>query len=282
MRYFAILMLTLAACFGAQALALRAVGGRTAKSESNYYSSLGRIQAATVSPAEVMLLGGSITGRLPDRIHGYRGVANMGCDGGHAVDTLRAMDQGLLPTAPVLVIECNSLYRALEPKPSEVGLAMNRAWFGAGMRVPSISAYARPSAFFYSLLLARRMGDFGEPDPDGLRATGMPVRLEGPAPTVEDPAERALATELQALLMRLHGKGCRTIFVWYPPGRLGGFEPPSWIFSTIAGSHSEWWDLGVQAQPDLVVLTDGAHMAAPSAARTLVSLLKGIAQSGTR
>ena len=283
MRYFAILLLTLAACFGAQALALRAVGGRTTKSESNYFSSLGRIQAGTTGEARIMLLGSSITGRLPDRAQGFDEVANMGCDGGSAVDALRAMDRGLLPVAPILVIEANTLVRALDPKPSEVGLSMDKPWFQAGMRVPSISAYARPSAFFYSLLLARRIGDFGQPgDGDGLHATGMPARLQAPAPAAGNPAERALAAELQPILARLQGKGCRTIFVWLPPARGDGSPPPFWITSLIAGSNSEWWDLGAEAQRDLVVLTDGVHMAGPSASRTVVSLLKGIEQSGIK
>lgn len=102
MRYPLILAITLALCFAAQSLALHLSGGRTAKSESNFFSSIGRIQAGAQGKPEVMVLGSSITGRLPDRTQGFHGWANMGCDGGSAVDALRAMDAGILPTAPGL------------------------------------------------------------------------------------------------------------------------------------------------------------------------------------
>jgi hypothetical protein len=277
LAYLVPFLLTLAACFGIQALGLRAMGGRTAKSESNYFSSLGRIQAGTVGEADVMLLGSSITGRLPDRSQGFEGFANMGCDGGSAVDALRAMDRGLLPVAPVLVIEANTLQLALQRKPSEVGVAMERPWFQAGMRVPAISSYARPSAFFYSLLLARKIGGFGDPATDeDLQVTSRPVRLDGSGAEPLAGNERSLIDELVPLLHRLQQKGCRTVFVWLPPGREPGSPTPPWIAALVAGSGSEWWDLGTEANRERVVLTDGVHMAAPTAARTVRSLRKGL------
>ncbi|MCW1923535.1 hypothetical protein OKA05_13305 [Luteolibacter arcticus] len=269
-------MLTLAACFGVQAVALRAVGGRTTKSESNYFSSLGRIQAGTTGKAEIMLLGSSITGRLPDRSQGFAGFANMGCDGGSAVDALRAMDRGFLPVAPVLVIEGNTLHLALQRKPSEVGVAMEQPWFQAGMRVPAISSYARPSAFFYSLLLAKKIGGFGDPGVDeDLQVASLPARLDT-SKTALSADERILIDELVPLLHRLQEKGSRTVFVWLPPGREAGSSPPPWMATLVAESGSEWWDLGTEASRELVTLTDGVHMAAPSAARTVRSLRKGL------
>jgi hypothetical protein len=276
LSYLVPFLLTLAACFGIQSLGLRAVGGRTAKSESNYFSSLGRIQAGTVGKADVMLLGSSITGRLPDRSQGFGGFANMGCDGGSAVDALRAMDRGFLPAAPVLVIEANTLQLALQGKPSEVGAAMERPWFQVGMRAPAISSYARPSAFFYSLLLAKKIGGFGDPAADeDLQVASLPAPL--PAPAAELAAnERGLIDELVPLFHRLQQKGCRTVFVWLPPGREPGSPVPPWIATLVAESGSEWWDLGTEANREWVVLTDGVHMAAPSAARTVRSLRKGL------
>ena len=275
--YLVPFLLTLAACFGIQALGLRAVGGRTAKSESNYFSSLGRIQAGTVGKADVMLLGSSITGRLPDRSQGFEGFANMGCDGGSAVDALRAMDRGFLPTAPVLVVEANTLQLALQRKPSEVGVAMERPWFQAGMRAPAISSYARPSAFFYSLLLARKIGGFGDPAVDeDLQMASHPARLDALETKPLSADERSLIDELVPLLHRLQQKGCRTVFVWLPPGRQQGSPAPPWIAALMAESRSEWWDLGTEASRELVTLTDGVHMAAPSAARTVRSLRKGL------
>lgn len=277
MKHTLIVLLTLAACFGIQSLALKAVGGRTTKSESNYFSSLGRIQAATVGKPEIMLLGSSMTGRLPDRANGFEGVANMGCDGGSAVDALRAMDRGVLPMAPVLVVEANTLQRALDPLPSEVGQAMDRPWFQAGTRVPGVSAYARPAGFFYSALLARKVGDFGDPvtGPD----LGIESRPGKPELAVDEEkihGERALADEIARLIRNLRDRGSRVVIVWLPPGRGAGSPPPAWIAKIVRDSGAEWWDLGTEADPALVELTDGVHMSARSAARTVISLKKGL------
>lgn len=280
MRYAFILLCALAACFGVQTLALKGFGGRTTKSESNFFSSIGRIQAGTVGAPEVMLLGSSLTGRLPDRANGFDGFANMGCDGGSAVDALRAMDSGILPVAPILVIEANTLSRALDPMPSEVGGAMDGAWFRIGMEVPALSAYARPAAFFYSVLLARRMGDFGDPESgEDLRVSSLPAQLGSKHGAQMTAEEEALKGELLAITRRLSARGCRVVFVWLPPARKDGAGIPNWIHALIAESGSPWWDLGNEADPSLVTLTDSIHMSAPSAARTVISLREGLSEN---
>ena len=279
MRYTVTLLISVTLCFTAQSLALRAFGGRTVKSESNFFSSIGRIQAGTVAKPEVMLLGSSITGRLPDRANGFEGFANMGCDGGSAVDVLRAMDSGILPIAPILVIEANTLSKALDPTPSEVGRAMASPWFRLGMGVPPLSAYARPSAFFYSILLAHRTGDYGDPlSEEDLKVSSLPHSLERNPTTVLTAVETALKHELVAVTGRLSAKGSRIIFVWLPPACADGSKIPGWLHELIAESGSQWWNLGNEADPRLVTLTDGIHMAAPSAARTVISLRKGLPQ----
>lgn len=282
MPHFLTLLFTLAACFGLQAIALRAVGGRTTKSESNYFSSIGRIQAAASRKAEILLLGSSITGRLPDRANGFTGLANMGCDGGSAVDALRAMDVGLLPVAPVLVVETNTLQLALKGGPSEVGRAMRTTWFQVGTHAPLFSAYARPAAFAYSALLARKIGGFGDPEagPD-LGANAGPVRLAPPSAELDPGRGQALAEELVPLLQRLRAKGCRVVFVDLPPAGSARSAPEPWLHAIIAASGSEWWNLGGQADPAAIVLTDGVHMAAPSAAATARSLAKALRPGDT-
>lgn len=277
LHYWLTSLTALSGCLSVQLLALKGVGGRTTKSESNYFSSLGRIQAGARGEAEVMLLGSSITGRLPDRVNGFEGFANMGCDGGCAVDALRAMDRGFLPVAPVLVVEANTLGRALDPLPSEVGQAMSQPWFQAGIRVPMVSAFARPSAFFYSILLARKIGGFGDPSngPDLEIHTvpgPFPADLAAEAePTAE---EIRLGNEMVEILGRLKSKGSRVIFIWVPPGRGGDGKLPSWIARIIQGSGSEWWDVGHESAPGFIELTDGIHMSAGSAARTVRTLAK--------
>lgn len=275
MRYALFLVLTLAACFGVQAIALHAVGGRTAKSESNFFSSLGRIQAGAQKTPEVMVLGSSITGRLPDRAQGFPGVANMGCDGGSAVDALRAMDRGILPTAPWIIIEANTLHLALEEKPKEIGIAMQQPWFKVGLSVPSLAAYARPAAFFYSKLLARRIGGFGAADSDAdLGATTLPVEIAEVRDASLTLREAALIEEIAAIGGRLKTKGSRLLIVWLPPARRDSSPPPAWILEMARNCGAPYWDLGQDAAPGLVTLTDGVHMAAPSAARTVVSLMR--------
>jgi hypothetical protein len=276
MPYVISLLLTLACCFGLQALALKAVGGKTTKSESNFFSSIGRIQAGTVGKPEVMLLGSSITGRLPDRAQGFAGFANMGCDGGSAVDALRAMDRGILPVAPLLVVEANTLGRELNGRPSEVAAAMEGGWFRVGMKVPAVSAYARPAAFFYSILLARRTGDYGDPaSGEDLKVSSVPALLEAESAAQMTAGEAALKDELVAITRRLRERGSRVVLVWLPPARVEG-KIPDWIHALITESDSLWWDLGNEADPSLVTLTDRVHMAAPSAARTMISLRKGL------
>jgi hypothetical protein len=273
MRYALPLLLTLAVCLIVQSLALQASGGRFAKSESNFFSSLGRIQAGAQGKPEVMLLGSSITGRLPDRAQGFPGTANMGCDGGSAVDALRAMDAGILPTAPTLIIEANTLQLALEEMPTEIGQAMQGTWFKVGMKVPALAAYARPAAFFYSKLLARRIGGFDQASGDGdLGTSSRPMMIHDAAGVTLTQRENELIDEIAGILGRLRSKGSQSILVWLPPARGDGSPPPAWILEMARRSEVPYWDLGQEAAPGTVTLTDGVHMAAPSAARTMRSL----------
>ena len=252
-------------------------GGRTVKSESNFFSSLGRIQAGAGGRAEVLVLGSSITGRLPDRAQGYAGVANMGCDGGSAVDVLRAMDMGILPSAPWLVIEANTLHLALDSKPTEIGLAMQRPWFRVGLKVPGLAAYARPAAFFYSRLLVRRIGEFVRLAPgDDLGVVSRPAVVTAPPAGKLTPRQLEVIGEIRGIIGRLKSKGSRAIIVWLPPARSDGAAPPDWILELARQGGMAWWDLGQNAAAGTVTLTDGVHMAAPSASRTMVSLLQEI------
>ena len=275
MRYIFTLTLSLAACFAAQALALRSSGGRFTKNESNFFSSIGRIQAGAQDGIEVAFLGSSLTGRLPDRSHGYEGVANMGCDGGSAIDALRAIDRGILPAAPILVIETNTMIRAVDPTPSMIALAMERPWFRVGMDVPLLSAYARPSGFFYSILLAKKIGSFDTGDAPDLRVTSKPGPVAEPARDWNDDKE-ALIVEIAEISQRLKKRGTTTVFIWLPPGRPEGQAPPAWMVAMAARSGSPWWDVGKHADRSLIELTDGAHMAAHSAARTVNTVMQAL------
>jgi hypothetical protein len=274
MNYLVTLSICLSLCFVAQAFALRAVGGRTAKSESNFFSSLGRIQAGAYGKADAMLLGSSITGRLPDRAQGYAGWSNMGCDGGSAVDALRAMDAGILPTASLLVIEANTLQLALDEKPTEIGQSMRGIWFATGMKYPLLSAYARPSAFLYSKLLERKTGSFKIPAGEDLAASGHPEIITAMPAVQLTRRESELIQEMCDILERLRKKGSKAVIVWLPPARGDDAPPPPWILELARQCDIPYWDLGQQAADGSVILTDSVHMAAPSAARTIRTLQK--------
>ncbi|MBC7981245.1 MAG: hypothetical protein H7Y36_11845 [Armatimonadetes bacterium] len=275
MRYLLTFSITLGSAFGLQLLALKSVGGRTAKSESNFFSSLGRIQAGAQGTPEVMVLGSSITGRLPDRSRGYTGWANMGCDGGSAVDVLRAMDESSLPTAPHLVIEANTLQMALNAKTPEIGTSIRRPWFRVGLHLPCLAAYARPAAFFYSKLLAKRIGDFDSHRlHEDLGVSSKPELVTTPPASQFSAAQESLINEVTAILHGLQQKGTVATIVWLPPARGNGSEPPAWILELARRSGVRYWDLGQQANSDEIILTDGVHMAAPSAAKTMESLRK--------
>ncbi len=227
-----------------------------------------------------MLLGSSITGRLPDRTQGFREVVCMGCDGGSAADTIRAIDEGRLPRAPILIVEANTLAVALAGE-SQIASAMRKPWFQAGIRVPLISAYARPAAFLYSPLLSSRTGNYNTEAAEDLGVITTPVRPSSLWSRFEvDDKQRSLIDDISPRLKNLERKGSRVILVWLPPGRPNDDPPPSWILKLAAEAGAEWWDLGQDAAASEVTLTDHIHMDAESAAKTLRSILKGLGATG--
>lgn len=264
----------LGACFGVQALALRAVGGRTGKSESNFFSSIARIQSGSRNNPEIMLLGSSITGRLPDRANGFTGFANLGCDGGSAIDALRAMDKGILPIAPLLIIEANTFPLGLASRESEISQAMRSPWFQAGRQFPGVSATARPAAFFYSRLLAGKIGTPGRPDGEIVAVSTAPVLLPPGSVKMDEENERQLVTEISAIIGRLQTRGATCRIVTMPPGvDSGGFQDRL-ARAIAAEARVPFWDLGTGMPGDKIRLTDGVHMDSESAALTVRTLAR--------
>jgi len=276
MRYLIPFILTLAACFGVQALALQMSGGRTLKSESNFFSSVGRIQAGAHSKQDIMVLGSSITGRLPDVAQGFSGISNMGCDGGNGIDSLRAIDKGILPSARWIFVEANTLQLSLNPKRTEISRTMESQWFQYGIEHPLISAYARPAAFFYSKLLSKKIGSYAASDADrGFGFNTLPSPAIAPQNADLTANQKALISETSEIITRLREKGSEVIFVWLPPARADDQQLP-WILSMAADSQSYWWDLGQSVPKEEIKLTDGVHMDATSATRTTGELLHAV------
>ncbi len=273
MQYTLLLTLTLAACFALQSLALRTSGGKTTKSESNFFSSVARIQTGQRGQAETLLLGSSITGRLPDRSAGFAGVANLGIDGGSAADTLRALDRGLIELPPRVIVEGNTLHRAAGQEPGEVARAMESGWFAVGREIPNLGATARPSAFLYSWLMERKHGGPGSGDTAALPTGSVPrIPAKNEAPPLEG-ADEELAEELAAILRRLESKGCRVTMVLLPPGADADSPKRRIPLAIACRAGVRWWDLTEGLPAGTVEFTDGVHMSPESASATLTSLL---------
>lgn len=274
MRQILILALTVIACFGLQSLALRLVGGKTIKSESNFHSSLARIQTSAKVHADVMLLGSSRIARLPE----YRGkslaVSNLGCDGGSAMITLRAIVRGDLPSAPVLVVEGNTLLHDLDHSGSDIADALQGGWFRLGLIFPGVSSTARPSAFAYSALLGKeRTLDFERDGP--LLSPMASLARSGQAFTLPRAGE-SLVSELVLLLESLRANGSKVMIVILPPSAPReslNYSLPSEV-SRIGAIPL--LDLTEDLPAGSVAYTDGVHMAPASAAAALRNIMAAV------
>ncbi len=263
-RYIFILTICIVTLCSIQSVALKLSGGRTLKSESNYHSSIARIQTATKDNPEVLLLGSSITGRLPDRSHGFVGIANMGCDGGSALDTLRAIHRGDLPTAPLLIIEVNTLSLGLNAQKSEVSRGIGSNWFKLGTHFGPLSSTARPSAFAYSILYRWKIGSTQGPLTDILDTTSKPEICNREYKLSFK--ESKLVIEICGLITDLQMKGCDTLLVMLPKAQESD-SPNNRMASTISKrSGVPYWNLASGLGDDAIQYSDGVHMSPMSAA----------------
>ena len=262
----------LAICIGGQSLALRKSGGKTVKSESNYFSSIARIQTESQCKPRVMMLGSSMTGRLGDRAQHFDGVANLGCDGGGSVITLRAMDRGILPTAPLLIVEANSLAFELEGRGKEIGMALESHWFQTGIRHPNLGATARPTAFAYSWLMARSSGSITNNHQEFLPIRTKPSKLTMVSKL--SPEEEKLADELTGIFGRLREKGCEILLVMLPPGAPADSPQMRIPLAVAAKSGVRWWNLTEGLPPDSLGFSDGLHLDAESAQKVMLTLMR--------
>jgi hypothetical protein len=265
-----------AACVGVQTIALRATGGKTVKSESNYFSSIARLQTESQGKPRMMMLGSSLTGRLGDRAQHFDGVANLGCDGGSAVVTLRAMDKGVLPAAPLLIIEANSLSFELEGRGKEIGEAINSRWFDVGIKTPGLGATARPAAFAYSWLMARSPGSSPNKEHEFLPISSKPGILESSNLPELDPREAALVDEVSAILGRLKKSGSEILLIMIPPGAETNSSQMKIPKAVAAKSGTPWWDLTAGLPPDSVGYSDGLHLDAASAQKVMLTLMREV------
>lgn len=276
-RYATGLIVIFAACLGAQTLALRLSGGKTLKSESNYFSSIARLQTETQGGPKIMMLGSSMTGRLGDRAQRIEGVANLGCDGGSAIVALRAMDRGQLPTAPLMIIEANSLSFELEHRGKEIGEAIDSQWFEVGIKTPNLGATARPAAFAYSWLMARKPGSGPNASQEVLPIQTKPSVLDpSTAPELDEKSE-ALVDEVTAMLGRLRKRGCDFLLVTLPPASPADSLQSKIPRAIAARSGVRWWDLTEGLADGAVSFSDGLHLDGPGAQKVMLTLMREMA-----
>lgn len=271
MRYFLPLILALATCFGLQSVALKAVGGRTTKSESNYFSSIARIQNGIRTGPDISLLGSSRIARLPEWSSDGRMIANMGCDGGSAAITLRAIDQNIIPPAHLIVIEGNTLLHDLEQRGWEISQALHSPWFRIGVHFPLLSATGRPSAFVYSKLLSLKTGDADHHD-----GPVLPVSSHAtPYPQAQEISESAelLIEEITPIFDRLKAQGIRILLVILPPGTDEDSLNIKIPRELSRRTSTPLLDLTDGLPDDAVHYTDGVHMTPESAAAALRTIL---------
>lgn len=271
--YWLSLAATALACYGAQSAVLHWTGGRTTKSESNYFSSLARLQNGSRGAPRVMLLGSSMTGRLPDRNRGFEGIANLGCDGGSAVEVLRAMDTGIIPRPPALIVEGNTLYAALGAKETELAAAMRTRSFRAGVAIPNLGAGGRPSAVAYTLLMERKMGRVDPASIAPLAVSSQPARMVEAGDRKFTKEEDTLLEELKGILQRLTAAGSKISIVMLPSGEDPTAGNPILSEELARRSGLPYWNLAAAIPKEAVRYTDAIHMDPPSAATALRTIL---------
>jgi hypothetical protein len=269
-RFFLGLLFALACCFGFQGFCYYGLGWKTGKGESNYFSTLGRFQVASHPAADIAFAGSSITGRLPGREVGNQRIANLGSDGGPALDGMRMLLAGKIALPQWLVVEINTMYGGVGFGESLISRNGQGPWFLIGSRCPLLGATARPSAMFYSRLLRR---------PAVLQAESVPLATNMP-----ENASVKNMTDLEKLRLQqyltaiadLRSKGVLIILVKIPAGAMNDRDRrlAAWSVSQIQQDPTiRYLDVEAQIPREQLVFTDGVHMAPASAAKVLTSIV---------
>lgn len=272
-RYVAAFLIGLVVWGIAQMQAMRMLEGNWGKGESNFFSSLARVQNAAERPARVALVGSSITGRLPDRSSGFPEVVNVGIDGGSALDGLRAIDQGVIQVTDEVVIEINTLSVGLHAEGVQVAGSLSSPWFRAGLKFPAFAYRARPTGMFYSW--ARNRGTRPKPEDGGVLKEGFGLPAEPDRFQVPQfgPEEAARIDQISNLVLRAKSRGLKVTLVQYPPAK--DEESVHFSMARVIAQRCKVpvWNLGDQIRPEAVEFTDAVHLTGGSAAEVLKVLI---------
>ena len=256
----------LALCFVLQAVCYYGLDWKTGKGESNYFSTLSRFQAAANPPAEIAFAGSSITGRLPGREVGNATVANLGSDGGPALDGIGLIVAGVIAPPKCLVIETNTMYGGVGFGDSLITRNARSPWFRVGSRVPLLGAAARPSAMLYSQLLRR---------PRVLEGAAFAVSLSKVTPPegfVMSDLEEQRFQRYQEAIHKLQSLGVRVVLAQYPAGKMREREDQlmrATVDRLQQSASLPFLNLEEQVPRDELGFTDPVHLDPASAARIL-------------
>jgi hypothetical protein len=272
-HFYAGIMFGFLVCLSIQSVAYFVCHGGSAKSESNYFSTLSRFQAAVAPGAALAVTGSSLSGRLPGRESGNQDVANLGSDGGTPLDGLTLLDEGRVGRPGWIVLETNTLFSSghLVETPAVGGV--RGFWFRMGAALPLLGASARPTGMVYGQLLGRKW--VGVPRPFALQ------QLTSPLPQVslrdEDLSgfERERICRLGTSLLRAQQHGTRILMVRYPAGPLRPRQVDE-MNTVIARLHqltgAPYLDLSSELPLSELVFSDNVHLGPESAARVLATL----------
>ena len=261
-----------AVCIGLQSLAYFGFHGKTGKGESNYFSTLGRFQVAAHPATRIAFAGSSISGRIPGREAGFHEIANLGADGGAAIDAITLLSRGEIETPRWLVIEANTLHGGAAEGESALVKAAQGPWFSVGVKVPLLGHTARPSAMLYAALLRRPSALTGENFSVTPDSVGIPTNKNAFEFTE---GEKQRLRQYDRELGVLNGKGCKFIIATFPAGSLT--EREDWLMKAsiaeLAGRYPmTYLDLRQQIPRERLIFTDSVHLAPQSAADALATL----------
>lgn len=271
-KFLIVLLLSVSICFGIQAYFFYMRDAGTGKTESNYFSTFSRFQAGAKPAAMIALAGSSITGRLPGREVGNQDIANLGSDGGSAMDGLRLITEGRIDTPSWLVIEVNTLYRAVCIGETLIYKGAQSPWFVVGAKQPLLGASARPSGMLYAALLRR---------PKILVANGFQVSettISPPAVGLLDKftkGERMIFDSYVSQLQQLQARGVNIMIANYPAGEMT--EQEKFLMEvTLAELRKsvklKYVDLRNQIPRQELQFTDPIHLGPASAASVLQTI----------
>jgi hypothetical protein len=269
LRFLLGVAVALLLCFGLQAVCYYGLGWKTGKGDSNYFSTMGRFQAAAQAPAEIAFAGSSISGRIPGREIGNDNIANLGCDGSGALDGIAVMANGLVPSPRWLVVETNTLFAANNPSESLVVRGCGRPGFVLGSEFPLLGASARPAAMIYSFL--SRRGNVMRADAYPVDVTPIAV-LDFDSPSEH---ERLLMENYSKHLEMIADRGVKILLAHVPAGirQERDQKLELWGASVLCRNHGyPFVDLEKQIGRDRLTFTDGVHLDPQSAASILTTI----------